>query len=235
MLSEAIELSALDKAVDLIQRAPSICIRCRTFLYSCCRCSLPSAYDRRDDRGTGPMLTMLCAILLLGKSLSVVALIGALLVVLGILVVTGNPFGSGARRPLEGMFWGGAAGAAIANYTVWDSYAVTSLHLAPVSYYVLLLQTLILTPAHCTDGITFMQLSVLMLCLYSEWRYSPPKAYILVLTAMLTAPLALVAPLRESSIINGSLLVHRLFREGYLALRVVGAAIVLTGGAVINF
>lgn len=62
-----------------------------------------------------------------------------------------------------------------------------------------------------------------------------PKAYILVLTAMLTAPLALVAPLRESSIINGSLLVHRLFREGYLALRVVEAAIVLTGGAVINF
>lgn len=52
---------------------------------------------------------------------------------------------------------------------------------------------------------------------------------------MLTAPLALVAPLSESSIINGSLLVHRLFREGYLALRVVEAAIVLTGDAVINF
>ena len=50
-LSGAIELSALDKAVDLIQRARRICIRCWTFLHGGRRCSLPSAYDRRDDRG----------------------------------------------------------------------------------------------------------------------------------------------------------------------------------------
>ncbi len=56
-----------------------------------------------------------------------------------------------------------------------------------------------------------------------------PLAYILVLTAMLSAPVALVAPLRESSIVIGSFLAWWLFREGHLARRVVGAVIVLAG------
>lgn len=73
--------------------------------------TLQAGYDRAElgvvypiARGTGPVLTMLFAILLLGAAL-LVALFGALLVVTGILVVTGNPFGSGTRRPLQGMFW----------------------------------------------------------------------------------------------------------------------------------
>ncbi|HCF4244066.1 EamA family transporter [Pseudomonas aeruginosa] len=205
--------------------------------------TLQAGYDRAElgvvypiARGTGPVLTMLFAILLLGERLSLVALFGALLVVTGILVVTGNPFGSGTRRPLQGMFWGGATGATIASYTVWDSYAVTSLHLAPVSYYAgtLLLQTLILTPSalrrwrHIHAVIRADAVPILIVAVFS------PLAYILVLTAMLTAPLALVAPVRESSIIIGSLLAYRLFREGHLARRVAGAAIVLAGIAAIS-
>ena len=205
--------------------------------------TLQAGYDRAElgvvypiARGTGPVLTMLFAILILGERLSVVALLGALLVVSGILVVTGNPFRSGTRRPLQGMFWGGATGATIASYTVWDSYAVTSLHLAPVSYYAgtLLLQTLILTPSalrrrhHIHTVIRADAVPILIVAVFS------PLAYILVLTAMLTAPLALVAPLRESSIIIGSLFAYRLFREGHLARRVVGAAIVLAGIAAIS-
>ena len=134
------------------------------------------------------------------------------------------------------MFWGGATGATIASYTVWDSYAVTSLHLAPVSYYAgtLLLQTLILTPSalrrwrHIHAVIRADAVPILIVAVFS------PLAYILVLTAMLTAPLALVAPVRESSIIIGSLLAYRLFREGHLARRVAGAAIVLAGIAAIS-
>ena len=204
--------------------------------------TLQAGYDRAElgvvypiARGTGPVLTMLFAILLLGSG-SPCRAFGALLVVTGILVVTGNPFGSGTRRPLQGMFWGGATGATIASYTVWDSYAVTSLHLAPVSYYAgtLLLQTLILTPSalrrwrHIHAVIRADAVPILIVAVFS------PLAYILVLTAMLTAPLALVAPVRESSIIIGSLLAYRLFREGHLARRVAGAAIVLAGIAAIS-
>jgi drug/metabolite transporter (DMT)-like permease len=205
--------------------------------------TLQAGYDRAElgvvypiARGTGPVLTMLFAILVLREQLTLVALFGALLVVLGVLVVTGNPFRSGSHRTLSGILWGGATGATIASYTVWDSYAVTSLHLAPVSYYAgtLLLQSLILTPSalrrrhRIRAAIRADAVPILIVAVFS------PMAYILVLTAMLTAPLALVAPLRESSIIIGSLLAYRLFREGNLMRRIVGAVVVLTGLAAIS-
>ncbi|MFU4024659.1 EamA family transporter [Pseudomonas aeruginosa] len=205
--------------------------------------TLQAGYDRAElgvvypiARGTGPVLTMLFAILILGERLSVVALLGALLVVLGILIVTGNPFGSGSRRPLQGMFWGGATGATIASYTIWDSYAVTSLHVAPVSYYAgtLLLQSLTLTPGalrqrqHIPAALRTNAVPILIVAIFS------PLAYILVLNAMLAAPVALVAPLRESSIIIGSLFAYLLFREDHLARRIVGAVVVLIGIAAIS-
>ncbi|WP_443083626.1 hypothetical protein [Variovorax sp. WDL1] len=61
-----------------------------------------------------------------------------------------------------------------------------------------------------------------------------PLAYILVLTAMLKAPVAIVAPLRESSIVICALVACRLFGEGHLARRMAGAVIVLAGIAAIS-
>jgi drug/metabolite transporter (DMT)-like permease len=206
--------------------------------------TLQAGYDRADlgvvypiARGTGPVLTMLVAILLLGERLNSVALLGALMVVSGVLVIAGNPFACGSRRRLQGIFWGIATGTTIASYTVWDSYAVTSLHVVPVSYYAgtLLLQSLILTPGalrkrlHIHAAVRANAVPILVVALFS------PLAYVLVLTAMQTAPLALVAPLRESSIIIGSVFAYMLFREGYLARRIVGAAVVLTGIVAISF
>ena len=116
---------------------------------------LQAGYDRAElgvvysvARGTGPMLTMLFAVVLLEERPSAVAMLGALLIVTGILVVVGNLFRSGSHRTVPGILWGAATGATIAAYTLWDSYAVTAWHLAPVSYYAgtLLLQGLILTP-----------------------------------------------------------------------------------------
>ena len=205
--------------------------------------TLQAGYDRAElgvvypvARGTGPVLTMLFAILLLGERLGTAAIVGASLVVAGILVVTGNPWGRGGRRPLQGLLWGAATGATIAAYTLWDGYSVIALHLAPVSYYAatLLLQTLILTPsvwrrrrdaraALHTDAVPILIVAVLS-----------PFAYILVLTAMLKAPVALVAPLRESSIVIGSLVACLWFREGHLARRLTGAAVVLAGIAAIS-
>ncbi|MBO1755305.1 DMT family transporter [Allobranchiibius sp. CTAmp26] len=205
--------------------------------------TLQAGYDRAElgvvypvARGTGPVLTMLVAVLLLGERPSWVAMLGALGVVGGILVVAGNPLGSGRRRPAHGMRWGTATGATIAAYTLWDSFSVTSLNLAPVSYYAgtLLLQSLILTPSalrrrgDIADAVRRNVVPVLTVAVFS------PLAYVLVLTAMRTAPVALVAPLRESSIVIGSLLAWRLFHEGHLARRIAGAAIVLLGIAAIS-
>ncbi|NMG32878.1 EamA family transporter [Azoarcus sp. TTM-91] len=206
--------------------------------------TLQRGYDRAElgvvypiARGTGPLLTMLFAILLLGERLTPIAVSGALLVLAGILVVTGNPFRSGSRRPLQGMRWGIATGVAIASYTLWDSYAVTSLHLAPVSYLAgtLLWQSLILAPGvlrqrpRLLAAIRTDAVPILIVAVFS------PLAYILVLTAMQSAPVALVAPLRESSIVIGALLACRLFREDHLARRIAGAVVVLAGIAAIGF
>ncbi|UZE27236.1 DMT family transporter [Pseudomonas asplenii] len=182
-------------------------------------------------RGTGPLLTMLFAVLLLGERLTAIAVLGAILIVTGILVVVGNLFRSGSSRTLPGVLWGAATGATIAAYTLWDSHSITSWQLAPVSYYAgtLLLQSLILSPIallrrqRIPAVLRADAVPILIVAVFS------PLAYILVLTAMLSAPVALVAPLRESSIVIGSFLAWWLFREGHLARRVVGAVIVLAG------
>ena len=205
--------------------------------------TLQAGYERAElgvvypvARGTGPVLAMLFAILLLDEQLTAAAMFGAALVVAGILVVTGNPFRSASRRPLQGLLWGAATGATIAAYTVWDGYAVVALHLAPVSYYAatLLLQSLILTPSllrrrhRIRAAIHVDAVPILIVAVFS------PLAYILVLTAMLKAPVALVAPLRESSIVIGSLVACLWFREGHLSRRLAGAAIMLAGIAAIS-
>lgn len=74
---------------------------------------LQAGYDRAElgvvysvARGTGPMLTMLFAVLLLGERLTTVAMLGAFLIVAGILVVVGNLFRSGSSRAVPGILWG---------------------------------------------------------------------------------------------------------------------------------
>ena len=205
--------------------------------------TLQAGYDRAElgvvypvARGTGPVLTMLFAILLLGEQLTATAVFGASLVVAGILVVTGNPFRRASRHPLQGLLWGAATGATIAAYTLWDGYSVIALHLTPVIYYTatLLMQSLILAPSllrrrhRIRAAIAADAVPILIVAVFS------PLAYILVLTAMQKAPVALVAPLRESSIVIGSLVACKLFREGHLARRIAGAAVVLAGIAAIS-
>lgn len=203
---------------------------------------LQAGYERAElgivypiARGSGPVLTILFATLLMGERLSANALLGALLIIAGIFVATGNPFRSGSR-PLQGMLWGAATGTTIAGYTLWDGYSIISLLLDPVSYYAstLLLQSLILTPGamrrryriSTTLRVDIIPILIIAVC--------SPLAYILVLTAMQSMPLALVAPLRETSIIIGSLLSYWLFRENHLARRIAGALVVLSGIAMIS-
>ena len=61
-----------------------------------------------------------------------------------------------------------------------------------------------------------------------------PAAYVLVLIAMQTQPVSLVAPLRETSIVIGSLLGWLIFKEANPGRRLLGAAVVLGGVALIS-
>lgn len=200
--------------------------------------TLQAGYDRGDlgvvypiARGVGPLLTIILAILVLGERLTMLAIVGALVILTGILVVTGNPFHRAGGSPFQGIAWGAATGAMIAAYTLWDAFVIGSIGLAPVSYYAgtLLIQVVFMAPAVIRRHTAFANALRVNRAPIAAVAVLSPLAYILVLTAMQTAPVALVASLREASIVIGALLAWRLFGEGHLARRLIGAVIVLAG------
>lgn len=214
--------------------------------------TLQTGYDRADlgvvypvARGSGPLLTMVVAVLFLGERPGWAGLAGGLIVVAGVAVVAsvksrstkaGQLTGETAhRRRLAGLRWGALTGLAIAAYTLFDDHSVTALELAAVPYCAasMFWQSVTMSP------IAWRRRDRVFPALRMYWRevavigVLSPFAYILVLQAMKTTPVALVAPARESSIVVGSLLAWLLFKEPNPGRRLFGAAIVLAGIALI--
>jgi drug/metabolite transporter (DMT)-like permease len=182
-------------------------------------------------RGTGPLLAMLIAVVLLGERPGVVGTVGGLMVVAGVFVIG---FSDGLPRSgtsLAGVGFGLLTGSLIAVYTVWDAHAVTALALSPLLF----------------DSTSNVARSALLFP-YAACRWSQviriwvehrrevlavavlsPMAYTLVLFAMRLAPVSLVAPARELSIVLAGLLAWRVLREPQPARRMTGAVVVLTG------
>ncbi len=181
-------------------------------------------------RGTGPLLTFVFAVAVLGERPDAVAVAGVLAVVAGILLISlGGPRGLGSKR--AGVVWGVATGVAIAAYTLWDNHAVNALAVPPLPYFVagLVLQlpvmTLLLGRRRAMVPVVWREARgpVIAVAVLS------PMAYVLVLRAMQLAPVSLVAPARESSIVVGALLSWWLLKEPSAARRLVGAVVVLVG------
>ena len=188
-------------------------------------------------RGTGPLLSVLAAVLLLGERPGPIGLLGAFLVVAGVLVIsTGKPEAhlvspahTKARR--AGVGYGLLTGVTIAAYTLWDAHSVTGLSVPPVIYFGsgCLVQSLLLVPYAMRDRAGTARLwrahrrDVLTVALLS------PLAYLLVLFAMRMAPVSLVAPARELSIVFGGVAAWLTFGEPNVIRRFVGSLVVLAG------
>lgn len=202
---------------------------------------LQTGYDKADlgvvypvARGVGPLLTMTVALAGLGERPGPLAILGGFVIIGGIVIVASARGGERHHSTRDGVMWGALTGAAIAGYTLWDDFSVTHLRLDPIVYFALgtLWQTVLLTP-----GLTRHAPSRDMLVdvLRRYWRESlvvavlSPLAYILVLEAMKTTPVALVAPARESSIVVGALLGWWLFKEQGIVRKLIGACVVLAG------
>ncbi|MGE5794343.1 MAG: EamA family transporter, partial [Bacteroidota bacterium] len=76
-------------------------------------------------RATGPVLTIACAMLLLGERPGVLALAGAALVIVGAYLLTGNPLRLFSRDRPKGAGFALLTGCTIALYTVVDKLAVS--------------------------------------------------------------------------------------------------------------
>jgi drug/metabolite transporter (DMT)-like permease len=182
-------------------------------------------------RGSGPLLAVLAAVAFLGERPGVLALAGAGAVVGGILVIGG--IGRGKRS--AGVLYAAATGVLIAGYTLWDAHAVTTLAVPPA--------VLMAGSALCEFGL----LSPVLLrrreqaatLWRAHWRLVvaiailSPLAYLLVLFALRLAPVSLVAPARELSIVFGSLAAWLVLGEPDPRRRLTGAVVVLAGVAAI--
>lgn len=185
-------------------------------------------------RGSGPALATGLAIVLLGERPGAQALAGTALVVVSVFVLSGGGR-LGDRRHRTALGYGLLTGGFIAGYTVWDGYAVGTLGAVPLLYTVVAdaCRTLLLTP--------------LALRRWDEVRVTwqryrrealgvgvlSPFAYLLVLSALQYAPISLVAPTREVSILIAAVLGSRLLAEGRTLQRSVAALAMVVGVALL--
>jgi drug/metabolite transporter (DMT)-like permease len=182
-------------------------------------------------RASGPLLALVGAIALFGERPTIVAIGGAIAIVTGALILTGDPRALRAGGAGRAVGFALATGVVIATYTLWDKTAVSGLLVPPLLYdwSTCVGQVIVLTPlalrrrdhvrtawrAHRSDVIGVGVLSRL--------------AYILVLTALVVSPVSYVAPAREIGILIGAILGARLLAEGHVIRRGIGAAAMVFG------
>ncbi|GLU88512.1 EamA family transporter [Agromyces sp. NBRC 114283] len=206
-------------------------------------------------RGTGPTLTVIVAVTVLGERPSPAAFGGIAVILAGIVAIGLLDRGHGAASPHlaaaragavaprprgrlrvdPGIAWGLATGVAIAIYTVWDAHAVREWAIPPVAYMV-----------GCTLGEIVLYAAMLgrrrRELLPVARRHWPrillfgalsPLSYILVLVAVTMAPVALVAPMREVSVVLVSLFGAIVLRESRPGWRLAASALVVGGIALL--
>lgn len=185
-------------------------------------------------RGTGPLLTVLIAVFLLGEHPSAIGWMGISGILLGIFVSSGRLMrseGIDIRRRRLGLIWGLFTGAFIAAYTVIDGWSIRSLGMNPILFYCvgLVFRTLLLAPLAASSG------RALISQWKAQWRHViavgllSPAAYLLILFALQSAPLTYVAPIREISMLVGTILGGRLLKEAIHTPQIVGVFLMLLG------
>lgn len=189
-------------------------------------------------RGSGPLLSSMVAIVVLGEQISALGLVGILGVVGGVFLIAGGPaWWKAAHDPHQqarvrtGIFYGAITGLFIASYTVVDGYAVKVALMSPilVDYFGNLVRLVFLSPTLLRDRPEVIRL----------WREQRPYAlivgifspvsYVLVLYALQVAPLSHVAPAREVSMLFAALLGGHLLGEKDRGPRIAGAVLIAAG------
>lgn len=185
-------------------------------------------------RGTGPLLSVVFAMALFAERPGPAALVGAALVIAGVVTIglAGRPASGGSAR--AGVLWGLLTGVAIAAYTLWDAHAVQVWGIDPVvqSSGTMAAQALLLAPYVVRGG------QAATVWRTHRWDVAAvsvlsPLAYILILQAITIAPVSIVAPAREVSVVLVGLAGWLLFKEPHPVRRMLGAVVVLAGVALL--
>jgi drug/metabolite transporter (DMT)-like permease len=181
-------------------------------------------------RGTGPLLSFVAATVLLHEPANALSVLGVVLIVGGILLVSGLT-SSPHRAPRAGIAFGLIIGVFIAAYTINDGWAVKVLLISPfvMDFTGNALRTVVLMPTALRDRVGVARemkeyrLPILVVAALG------PLGYILVLFAMRIAPIGHVAPARELATLLGSYFGARLLKEQMTPQRLIGAALIVIG------
>ena len=185
-------------------------------------------------RATGPLLTIIAATSLFGESMTPIAIVGALLIGISALVLTGDPRKLWSHDAKAGVGFALLCGCVIAVYTLWDKQAVALFLIPPIifDWAANVTRIVLLVPYTKSrePGAIFLawrdhRNAVIAIGLLS------PLSYILVLTAMVTTPVSYVAPARELSILFAALLGAHLLKEGDATRRTIAAVGMVLGVA----
>ncbi|HXV09207.1 MAG TPA: DMT family transporter [Burkholderiales bacterium] len=182
-------------------------------------------------RGSGPLITVVVAVLLLGENPSGIALAGAALTACGVVLLTGNLSHLRERGSLLAVTYALLTGCVIASYTVVDKLAVAAFAVPPIlqDWAANVGRVALMTPLalRAPDEIaaTWRRarkeiIAVAILC---------PLSYILVLTAMVFTPVSYVAPAREVSILIAAVMGAQLLKEGETGRRMIAASAMVAG------
>ncbi|TDE47559.1 EamA family transporter [Nonomuraea mesophila] len=179
-------------------------------------------------RGTGPMLASLAAVLFLGERPSPAGVAGIVLVGVGVFMLSGGSAKVGLKEVAPGLL----TGVFIAGYTVWDSQVVSAFAVAPLmlNYLGEAMRALVLAP---------VVLGTRRKLVLPVWREHRSRivgtavlifvSYVLVLFAFTMAPVSVVAPAREISVLIGVVLGGRLLAEGDVRRRLLAAGVIVGG------
>lgn len=190
-------------------------------------------------RGSGPLLSSMAAIVLLGETISGLGLLGIAGVVGGVFLIAGGPAmlrkathdAAHQARVRKGILFGAITGVFIASYTVVDGYAVKFVLVSPIllDYIGNFLRLGLLVPSVLRDRAAARELW------RQQWKYAlyvgiiSPVSYVLVLYAVKVAPLSHVAPAREVSMLFAALLGGHLLGEKDRLPRIAGAVCIAIG------
>lgn len=177
-------------------------------------------------RATGPLLTIVVAVALLGERPGLVQIGGAVLIGASALMLTGNPFAWHKSEARHAVGFALLTGCTIAAYTIWDKTSVATYLIPPLLYdwganafrcTVMLPLTQMRYPGTMAKAWREKRRMIIVIAILS------PLSYILVLTAMVFTPVSLVAPAREVSILFAALMGAHFLREGDMSRRLVAA------------
>jgi drug/metabolite transporter (DMT)-like permease len=181
-------------------------------------------------RGSGPLLSFFLAVLILDERMTWISVAGVLLIVSGIVLVSGM-LSESHKAPRAGIVFGIGTGVFTAAYTINDGWAVKVLMISPfiVDYSGNFVRMLVLSPRAWMDRVRVKQemhefaRPVIIVSVLG------PLGYILVLFAMQVAPISHVAPARELATLIGTYFGARLLKEKAAPARLAGAVCIVAG------